>query len=146
VVDHPELNAVAREVLLVEYGKAQDSAEHHDGLVWTVQSLNWIGSAVLMGFVLGAAGDPHSVVHKITLLSVATVGVMLSFFVWMWSRQIRAVRNAKYERCKEIERTLGVMAQHSQLRYVGGQTRMVTILTFAFLTAWLVLAVQVAVA
>jgi hypothetical protein len=40
-------------VLLVEYGKAQDSAEHHDNLVWSIASLNWVGSAVLLGFVFG---------------------------------------------------------------------------------------------
>lgn len=39
-----------REALLVEYQKTQDSAQHHDVLVWSITSLNWIGSALLMGF------------------------------------------------------------------------------------------------
>jgi hypothetical protein len=41
------------DALLVEYQKAQDSAEHHDGRIANVTSL-WVGTAVLMGFVLSA--------------------------------------------------------------------------------------------
>lgn len=39
--------------LLVEYQKAQDSAEHHDRRIANLTSL-WVGTAVLMGFVLCA--------------------------------------------------------------------------------------------
>ncbi len=54
ILNSQKINLSAKQkvdVLLTEYDKAQDSAQHHDTLVWTVSSLNWIGSAVLI--VLG---------------------------------------------------------------------------------------------
>lgn len=103
-----------RQILLVEYQKAQDSAEHHDELIWTVMSLNWIGSAVLLGFALDAISAQPTEPHKVALILVSIVGITLSVFVWRWTRQLRAVKNAKYERCKEIEQLLS-MKQHSTL-------------------------------
>ena len=41
---------------MVEYGKGQDSAGHHDNPVWSIASLNWVGSAVLLGLVIGRVG------------------------------------------------------------------------------------------
>lgn len=132
-----------REVLLVEYEKAQDSAEHHDDLAWSETSLNWVGSALLMGFVLsGVDGDP-TWTHKVALLGVAVAGVALSLLVWRWVRQLRGLKLAKYERCREIEEVLG-MEQHSSLRYrSGSQTREYTLLMLVFLAAWVILAVAV---
>lgn len=108
-----------RQVQLVEYQKAQDSAEHHDGLFWTVTSLNWVGSAVLMGFVLGALGSHPSPSHRAALVAISLVGILLSLFVWRWARQFRALKKAKYRRCQEIERQLTEagfeMRQHTQV-------------------------------
>src|SRR3954447_23779614 len=100
-----------REILLVEYQKAQDSAEHHDDQVWTVTTLNWVGSAVLMGFVLSGLSGHLSLSHKLVLLSVSCVGILLSALVWIWARQLRRVKGQKYARCQQIERQLG-MRQH----------------------------------
>ena len=66
-----------REVLLGEYQMAQDSAQHHDILVWNITSLNWIGSAVLMGFVLSGIDGHPTPSHKVALLSIAAVGFLL---------------------------------------------------------------------
>lgn len=135
-----------REVLLVEYQKAQDSAEHHDGLVWNITSLNWVGSAVLMGFVLNGIGAHPTTSQKVALLSLAAVGFVLSCLVWRWVLQSRRVKVAKYERCQEIEKELG-MTQHSSLNYPpGSQTREYAGLMVVFLTAWLVLIAVVVIA
>jgi hypothetical protein len=135
-----------REVLLVEYQKAQDSAEHHDGLVFNTTSLNWVGSAVLMGFVLNGIDAHPTTSHKVALLSIAAVGFLLSYFVWRWVRQLRKTKVAKYNRCKEIEKELG-MTQHSSLQYrAGSQTHDYEVLMSAFLTAWVVVAVVVIIA
>ena len=40
-----------KEVLLVEYQAAQESAQHHDNLVWTVTALIWGGMLVLLEMV-----------------------------------------------------------------------------------------------
>jgi hypothetical protein len=107
-----------REVLLVEYQKAQDSAEHHDRLVWTVTSLNWVGSAVLMGFVLSALGSDRapSGSYKAALIAISGIGIVLSCLVWRWARQFRRFKNVKYARCKEIE-VLFDMEQHSKFSW-----------------------------
>jgi len=39
-----------KEVLLVEYQAAQESAQHHDNLIWTVTALIWGGMFVLFWF------------------------------------------------------------------------------------------------
>lgn len=65
--------------------------------------------------------------------------MMLSGTVLLWSRQYREVKNFKYERCKAIERELG-MKQHVLLPYSPGkQTRWHAYLMVAFLAAWLIL-------
>jgi hypothetical protein len=138
-------SATPRDVLLVEYQKAQDSAEHHDDLVWSITALNWVGSAVLMGFVLSGLTDSHpSWGHKIALLSIAFVGFGLSVCVWRWARQVGAMRNHKYGRCKEIEQSLG-MRQHTEAPWRGRQRREYSFLMSAFLATWIVLAVVVAI-
>jgi hypothetical protein len=42
------------QAFLLEYEKAQDSAEHHDSLGWTSVSFVFDGMLVLLGFALGS--------------------------------------------------------------------------------------------
>lgn len=42
------------QALMLEYEKAQDSAEHHDSLGWTSVSFVFGGMLVLLGFALGS--------------------------------------------------------------------------------------------
>ena len=44
----------SEQALLVEYEKAQDSAQHHDGIVWSVISMTWAAEMVLLGFVVSS--------------------------------------------------------------------------------------------
>ncbi len=44
------------QILLVEYQTAQDSAEHHDALLWNVTAIIWGANLVLIGFVLQSIG------------------------------------------------------------------------------------------
>jgi hypothetical protein len=138
------LGAEARLILLAEYEKAQDSAEHHDDLVWTVTSLNWVGSGVLMGFVVSGLGTDLSPSRKATLISLAVVGILLSSFVWVWALQFRRIRNYKYRLCKKIEAQLG-MRQHTDTPHPPGvQTRAYAFLMTALLGAWVLLVVLIA--
>lgn len=132
-----------REAYLIEYQKAQDSAQHHDTLVWTIISLNWIGSAVLMGFVLNGVAMASCPMQKIVLIIMSVAGVALSVFVWCCAYQLRGVRTAKYKRCKDLEALLH-MKQHSHLPYkAGSQTIGYMIVMILFLLAWLALIVSV---
>jgi len=101
----------AWEILLVEYQKAQDSAEHHDGRVSNVTNL-WVGTAVLMGFVLSALTSKHGAHdHWWVLMLLGGVGIALTLMAWAWSERANKLKRQKYARCKELERELG-MRQH----------------------------------
>jgi hypothetical protein len=130
-------------VLLVEYGKAQDSAEHHDNLVSSIASLNWVGSAVLLGFVIGRVGGTPDWKEKIASVGLAVLGLMIAWFVWNWAQQQADVKRQKYDRCKEIERELG-MRQHSALAYPSRyMQRGFAALTLFLGVVWLVLVVLI---
>lgn len=92
-----------RQAWLVEYQAAQDSAQHHDNLVWSITSLNWIGSAVLMGFVLDKVDNAKTLFAKVPLLFIALVGIVLTGCVWRWAYQMRRIKFAKYKRCQALE-------------------------------------------
>jgi len=127
------------QIYLAEYEKAQDSAQHHDMLVWSISSLNWVGSAILMGLVLGGLSSASQCRQKVVLLAISAVGVWLAILVWRWTCQLRYVKVWKYNRCKEIEALLG-MKQHSGLPYkAGSQTKFNAVLMVLFILAWCVL-------
>jgi ABC-type sugar transport system permease subunit len=131
------LTAEQREAALVEYQAAQDSAQHHDNLVWSVTSLTWVGSVVLIGFVLSTFRKATTPVVKVALLFVAAVGIALAGCVWRWTYQIRRIKIAKYRRCHVLEELLG-MEQHRTAPHVpGSQTRSYAFLMILFLLAWL---------
>jgi len=122
--------------LRVEYQAAQDSAQHHDNLVWSVTSVMWGASLILMGFILAALKDT-SVRHLVTVLSL--LGIALTICVWVFALQFNSVKRHKYARCKEIEQILH-MSQHTTVPWPSGSQRVVyTVLTGFFLMAWVVI-------
>jgi hypothetical protein len=127
---------IGRDILLCEYQAAQDSAQHHDGLVWSITSILWASSLVLMGFVLSAIGQPEL---RAAITLVGFVAVLLIFVLWGFARQLRSVKVQKYRRCIALERQLG-MEQHSHLEYsAGSQTAWYTVIMIAFVLIWLAL-------
>ena len=123
-----------KDTLLVEYQAAQDSAQHHDNLLWSVTSVIWGGSLVLMGFTLGGLGD-DAVRPVVTILSF--LGIALTICVSIFSFQLNAVKRHKYARCRAIEAVLN-MQQHTTTRWpVGLQRILYSILMLFFLIAWI---------
>ena len=140
---HVAVDPGDREILLVEYQKAQDSAEHHDNLVGNVTNL-WLGSAIFIGFVLSGLGSSHAHQYKTVLYLVIALGMFLTVLVWTWANRAGQLKQLKYDRCKEIEQTLGM---HQHLRV--GQARKwqspaYTALLGLLLVAWAVLLFDVA--
>jgi hypothetical protein len=128
-------DSLDKEVLLVEYQAAQESAQHHDNLVWTVTAIIWGGMLVLFGFVLGNL-DNVNLRLILTLLSI--LGIALTIAVWGFALQLNSVKRQKYQRCKTIETLLG-MLQHRELKYFSGLQRIVYgIITILFIIAWLI--------
>jgi hypothetical protein len=136
------VDLVDREILLVEYQKAQDSAEHHDNLVGSVTSL-WLGSAIFIGFVLSGLASRHAAHYKIVLYLVIALGMFLTFLVWTWADRASKLKKLKYDRCKEIEQALG-MEQHLRVGEARSwQDYAYTILLALLFAAWAVLLVDV---
>ena len=122
-----------REMLLVEYQMAQNSAQHHTNLGWTIISLVFAGSLIALGWVLKSFGTESagsglpvpselgSVFERCGIdesrswtAIQSSLGLVLSIAATAIDWHFARVAQRKYRRCKIIERTLGlVMTQHS---------------------------------
>ncbi len=126
-------------ILLIEYQKAQDSAEHHDKLLWSAVGLIATGMASVLFFAAS-----HPAVHRAskTRLIFPGIGVVLSCLLNFFVKSFAKFRNQKYELCKIIEHELG-MSQHRGSRS-GGQQLLVSCVSclcgvsFFLWLAWLV--------
>jgi len=106
-----------KDILLVEYQKAQDSAEHHDKLVWTTTSIILSGMLILIGFILeNLFKTPRIPI----LFFTGILGISLAIFLIVLQKGFREIKRQKYNRCKEIEQELG-MEQHVKLKYEEGK-------------------------
>jgi len=122
-----------KEVLLIEYQKTQDSAQHHVSMSRTATNIMWAASLVLFGFVYNNLTD-----SKLSLLStfICTLGIILSITVNMMDISLEKVVKQKYRRCKDIEDLLG-MKQHSKLLSSGVPFRMFyNGITLLFVIMW----------
>ena len=123
-----------KEVLLAEYQAAQASAQHHDNLVWTLTGIIWGGMLVLFGFVLG---NLDSVNLRLILTLLSILGITMTVAVWLFTLQLNSIKRQKYQRCKTIETSLG-MLQHRELKYSSKLQRIIySIITILFVIAWL---------
>jgi hypothetical protein len=104
---------VNEKVLLVEYEKAQDSAEHHDQLLWVVVGLLVTGLAALLMIPPGHRPPPNDSVWERFYPPVA--GITISFLLFYFIHSFRYFRDEKYKRCKAIEGILG-MKHHLMLK------------------------------
>lgn len=120
--------------LLIEYPKAQDSAQHHDTLLWRITGIIWGASMVLLGFVASNLTKPGL---KPLIAVLGVFGPVLSICVWLVAWMLNSVKNQKYRRCKEIER-LFHFTQHSSLRYPA-RTGLVlySVIMLLFLFVWI---------
>jgi hypothetical protein len=88
--------------LLVEYQKAQDSAEHHDALAWQVSSIFFAGMLVLMGFLLSNLED-----NVIPNIIISLVGIIICIILIGSLDAFHKIIQRKYDRCHEIEKLFG---------------------------------------
>jgi hypothetical protein len=100
-------------IFLAEYQAAQESAEHHDNLIWANGSILWGGSVALFGFVIVNLDRP-----QLFPFFGILAGFALAFSLFSWRAVFiwNDVMGQKYQRCKQIELLLG-MWQHRGLRY-----------------------------
>lgn len=130
----------SNEELLVEYQAAQDSAQHHDNLVWTTSGLIWGSSLVLLGFVLNKLSNPPC---KCFIIALCIISIMMYVAVWIFACQFASIKKQKYNRCKEIEKEIN-LKQHRTLKYRGWIQRAIYgIIMLAFIVFWIVILLKV---
>lgn len=130
-----EPNTPIDPALLVEYEKAQDSAQHHDTLVWTVVSFIFSGMLVLLGFVVSSLDKPQL---KDVLYAVSGLGVLVTLAAILIALQFNSIKRFKYERCREIEKLWGVR-QHQDVPYRARSQRIgLLIISFVFFAVWVI--------
>ena len=104
---------------IAEYNAAQDSAQHHDNLLWYVSSIVWGGNLVLLGSVVENMGNTGGPLPRRLVVCVGIFCILLNLCLWACSCLFRDIRTQKYERCRFIENRLGFY-QHTTLRYPRG--------------------------
>lgn len=128
------------QALLVEYQAAQDSAQHHDALVWTTTGIIWGAGLVLIGFVIQNMNDPHL---KLSIIATCVLAILLLVYLWVMALQLGSVKNQKYARCKEIE-SIFSFTQHSKLRYAKNSGRIFYgVVMVVFITTWVIIILTV---
>ena len=122
MTDQNELN-----LLISEYEKSQDSAEHHDHLAWFVTSIFRGGSLVLIGTIFSALIQVKklSLTWSIIVILFSILGMYTTFIIKKFHETYRKIVNRKYDRCKEISdhsKTRGIFTQHTEcfLKYQKG--------------------------
>jgi hypothetical protein len=124
-----------RQVLLAEYEAAPSSAQHHDTLLWSATYTIWSGNVVLLSGVLFGLSMPK----LWPLLSFAcAVGITLLYAADRFAHDFRAIKNQKYDRCKEIEGFLGMQQHRRTTTRVGRQAELYTIINLLLGGAWLI--------
>ncbi len=123
--------------LRIEYQAAQNSAQHHDNLIWSLNGVVWAASLVLLGFLLKLTPD-RSYLLIVTMVSI--LGILLIIKVWSYTFQLAKVKRDKYNRCKEIEEKLGLQ-QHRTVKWPSGrQKKLHSAVMILFILIWFVVA------
>jgi hypothetical protein len=117
------------------YELAQQSAEHHDTLVWEATYIVWGSTTLLLGFVLEAIDQ-----QPFLCLITALLSIFMTLMVQRLALSFRKVRNRKYAICQEIEGALAFKwKQHQEMNTAypkGTQTRWYIATTVVFVLIW----------
>ncbi|MGA7442212.1 MAG: hypothetical protein WBW82_08590 [Candidatus Sulfotelmatobacter sp.] len=80
------------------YEQCQQSAEHHDTLLWEVTYIVWGSTLLLLGFVLEAIGQ-----HPLLCLITSLLSIFMTVMVHSFTGTFAKIRDYKYDICKKIE-------------------------------------------
>lgn len=106
---------------LTEYSKAQDSAEHHDTLIWTSTGVACAANIALLIFVIRKETFLN---YPITSTLLGLLGMLLIGSVWFLADALIALKKRKYDRCKELERKFGFKQHLNESKhYPAGRQR-----------------------
>lgn len=125
---------------LKEYELSQQSAEHHDAMLWEVTAIIWGANTLMIAFTFETARDP---VTQSRVLVAAILGIALTIFARVNYLTSRQVRRRKYAICQAIEEAIPLVhEQHVNEERVyqkGVQTNWHLAMTVLFVCGWAIL-------
>ena len=123
---------------LTEYAKAQDSAEHHDTLIWTATGVACAANIALLIFVIRKDALLN---YPITSTLLGVLGMLLIVSVWLVANALIELKKKKYDRCKDLEKKLGFCQHLDTQEYypVGRQRRFYNLSMAIILVVWVVI-------
>lgn len=126
----------SRSELVIEYQKAQDSAQHYEAMAWTVTSITWAASLVLLGLILRSLAKTPNFITFILIALLSVLGFLLTIAEWWQHRLFQKVKLYKYSRCKEIEEIIGLQ-QHKHIpSYPKKHRDVFSVFTYVLLFTW----------
>jgi hypothetical protein len=129
------------QIRLAEYKAAQQSAQHHDSLLWTVTSIIWAGNLVIMGFIIS---NIRNACLLLMVIAIYILGIAMICCVYVFVSQFHSLKKLKYKRCKTIEAKIESefhtdISQHRDVEWSeGSQKALYSILTILFIITWTV--------
>jgi hypothetical protein len=126
-------------VLLNEYERAQEVAQHSDAVFWEITSIIWGANTLMLGFVLEAIGNASA---EWLIVATATLGVVLSMLVVATYYSSKVGQRIAFKVCRSIEARLPTnLKLHTQIDQAYPKQfiqRMVWLVTIIFLLAWII--------
>lgn len=105
-----------KQVMLLEYEKAQDSAEHHDHMAWFTSTVLVVASITLFGLLLTAINKHNS----FFILYGCIIGFLLIIINWKLFSGAQNIKIEKYKTCKKIEKYLNeLLRKEKEIEYQG---------------------------
>lgn len=97
--------------MLIEYSKAQDSAEHHNQMIWIV-------TPTFLGFVFYILVNYQTLDVPFKPLLFLVAGCALTYLSFLVEGAYRK-KQFKYDICVEIEKELRLKGQHRRMHQSG---------------------------
>jgi hypothetical protein len=116
--------------ILSEYEKAQDSAEHHNNMIWTLTALGIVGSLIILHIFWT---NRPNILYSILMLFM---GALILFYFSYLVEGAHSKKIIKYKVCQEIERDYGFIGQNLRVEdkriFTGGIKIFRTIIMLIF--------------
>jgi len=96
------------EVLLDEYERAQDVAQHSDAVFWEIAAITWGANTLMLGFVLEAIADWKA---RVLIEFTAVLGMVLSALPAATYHSGKIGQRISFQACRDIEARLQTFAR-----------------------------------
>lgn len=127
------------EILLAEYGQAQEVGHHTDTIIHEVTAIVWGANTLLLGFILEVPCESNN--QKLVIVG-SIVGILMSAYVPWVHHLTKKGQRVAYDVCRNIEDSLSLPHRlHTRIhreypRWKPGLVA-VWVLTVSFVVGWI---------